>query len=179
MERAYDLFEMIPDGGVIWRGHAQGLQNTRRKLEDLAKQTANEIIAVHLPDNITVARVNGTGSLRKSTKRIFQIAYDEALLVTRAGVLRMLGYEVDSVIGDDAAKVVLGMGREYDLFMVGHNAPLQTRMEMVAWLKARHPNAKILALNPPGCEHLEGADYDARQNGPDTWMPKVTAALAA
>ncbi len=41
---------------------------------------------------------------------------------------------------------------------------------MVDWLKAKYPNVKVLALNPPN-QQLPGADYNVVQNGPEKWLP--------
>jgi len=39
MEREYELFEQLPDGSPIWRGHAFGLQSVRQSLQQIAKET--------------------------------------------------------------------------------------------------------------------------------------------
>jgi hypothetical protein len=39
--------------------------------------------------------------------RVFQIAYDEALLIARAELLEERGYEVGSVLGNEEAQRVL------------------------------------------------------------------------
>jgi hypothetical protein len=92
--------------------------------------------------------------------------------------LRQNGYEVVSVVGNEAAKIVLSSAQHCDLFMVGHAAPEQTRKEMVDWLKARYPRVKILALNPADHRHLAGADYNTILNGPGEWLSIVTATLS-
>jgi hypothetical protein len=179
VDREYELFERLPDGDVLWRGTTTGLEQARQKLEEFGRETRNELYAMHLFSHQVVARVNAPDGQPKTIKHVFQIAYDGRLLSTRAGVLKAQGYKVVSVLGNESAKAVLGHRREYDLFVVGHAASQETRIEMVAWLKARYPKAKILALNPPDCVSLDGADYNAKQNGPDTWLPIVTTALAA
>jgi hypothetical protein len=178
MDREYELFERFPDGNVLWRGTARGLEEARLKLEEFAKETKNEVFATYIFSQQVVARVNATDGHQKTAKGVCQIAYDGKLLSTRAAILRAQGYKVVSILGNESAKAVLGHGPDYDLFIVGHAAPEEARMEMVAWLKARYPKAKILALNPPDCERLAGADYNARQNGPALWLPIVATALA-
>jgi hypothetical protein len=179
MDREYELFERLPDGTVQWRGTTTGLEQARLKLKEFAQETRNELFAMHLFSHQVVARVNAPDGQPKTIKHVFQIAYDGRLLSTRAGVLRAQGYKVVSVLGNESAKAVLGHGREYDLFVVGHAAPLESRIEMVAWLKEKYPKAKILALNPPDYDCLAGADYNARQNGSAVWLSLVTRALAA
>jgi len=100
---------------------------------------------------------------------------NEGIGFRRAQLLRELGYGVISVLGNEAAKVLLGSIQRYDLFIVGHAAPESSRREIVAWLKANYPRVKILALNPPR-QQMTDADYNAIQNGPETWLPIVTSA---
>ena len=80
---------------------------------------------------------------------VFQIAYDETLLITRSELLKNRGYEVSSALGNDGAKRILDRRERYRLFIVGHAAPRETREEMVRSLKANFPNTKILVVNPP------------------------------
>jgi len=57
--------------------------------------------------------------------------------------------------------------------MVGHEAAKQEREEIVDWLKVRYPKVPIVALNPPN-QQLSGADYNARQNVPESWLPFIS-----
>lgn len=178
MEREYDLFEQFPDGLPMWRGHALGLGNARLTLERIANATNNECFAVHLPTKEIVARLNvrvPRGGVRKPL--IFQIAYDGKLALARTEILRLHGYEVVFVIGNEAAKVVLGMPQHFDLFIVGHAAAEAIRREMVAWLRTNYSDVRILALNPPGIRELVGADYNVELNDPEVWVHVVGSAL--
>ncbi len=178
MEREYDLFEQFPDGEPMWRGHAVGLTSARRALEELSRTTRNECFILHLLTKEVVARLNVRSSRGVGHKPVvFQIAYDGGLASARTSVLRLQGYEVVSVIGNEAAKVVLSMLEQYDFFIVGHAADDQARREMVLWLKAHYPGVRILALNPPKISKLEGADYNVKLNGPETWLPIIATAL--
>src|SRR5205823_2813661 len=91
--------------------------------------------------------------------------------------LGLRGYDAISVIGNEAAQAVLSSIQHYDLFIVGQAAPQETRREIVAWLRANYPGVKILALNPPN-QQILGADYNVRQNGPETWLPIVSQQLS-
>jgi CheY-like chemotaxis protein len=179
MERNYDLFERSQDSSLIWHGSVHGLESARRKLQELAKRTTNECFAMYMPTRQIVALLNiaQAGQLR-GRRVVFQIAYDEHRLAARAEMLRQNGYEVVSVVGNEAAKVVLSSTQHSDLFIVGHAAPERTRKEMVDWLKARYPHIKILALNSADHRQLTGADYNAILTGPDEWLSIVTAALS-
>src|SRR5207245_10453432 len=77
-------------------------------------------------------------SAKRTIKRIFQISYDEAAGLRRTEVLRSRGYGVISVLGNEAAKVLLSSIQHYDLFIVGHAATEETRREIVDWLKANY-----------------------------------------
>ena len=174
MEKDYDLFERSKDHSLVWHGCVHGLENARRKLQQLAKTTTNECSVIHLPSRQVVALAN----IARAKRVVFQVAYDERRLEERAGVLKRVGYEVISVIGNERAQAVLDLSQRVDLFIVGHNAPEQTRREVVAWLKTKYPKVHVLALNPPEYLQLPGADYNAEINGPETWLPIVEAAVA-
>src|SRR6185312_14273907 len=110
MEREYDLFERLPNGSPMWPGHASGLHDVRQQLQHIAGETKNECFAMYLPTKEVVARLNiGTavGVARKPL--VFQIAYNVVLAAQRAEALRLHGYEVVTVFGNDAAKVVLSL----------------------------------------------------------------------
>ena len=105
--------------------------------------------------------------------RVFRIAYDEMLLISRAELLKSRGYEVSSALGNDGAKRILDKRERYRIFIVGHATPKETREDMVPWLKANFPNTKILVVNPPSSANLAGADYNVMLNGPEEWLSIV------
>ena len=161
----------------MWRGHASGLHEARRQLEKLGKVTKNECFAMCLPTKEIAARVN----VRTSEGRkpyVFQITYDEKLAKARSDLLKLQGYEVTTVFGNDAAQAVLSIPQNCDLFVVGHAAPEKTRREMVAWLKENHPGVRILALNSASIRELVGADYNVKLNGPETLLPVIATAIS-
>jgi hypothetical protein len=118
----------------------------------------------------------GAAEPQPDRKRVFQIAYDEKLLVSRAELLKNRGYEVSSALGNDAAKGILDARERYRIFIVGHAAPNETREDMVRWLKANFPNTKILVVNPPSSAILAAADYNVVLNGPEEWLSIVAMA---
>jgi hypothetical protein len=178
MEREYDLFELLSDGSQMWRGQASGLRNVRLKLREIAKTTANECFAMYVPTKEIVARLNVSASRGVNGKPIvFQIYYDDKLATARAEILRLHGYEVVSVAGNEAAKVILSLPQQCDIFIVGHAAPEETRKEMVSWLKARYRGVRIIALNSPTVRELPDADYNIKLDGPQTWLPLIDSAL--
>jgi len=169
MHRTYEVFEVLPDGSPRRVNVVSGLEFTKMVLESLANRTNNECFVADAKTRQVVMQMNVAPV---KLRRIFQISYDEELGLRRAELLRSRGYGVISVIGNEAAKVLLSSPQRYDLFIIGHAAPEETRREMVDWLKAEYPNVKVLALNPPNQEVL-AADYNVRQNGPENWLPIV------
>jgi hypothetical protein len=138
---------MIVETDIAGAGEMQDtVSHTHRKA---ARARSSATGVCHTPTRQIVALVNIAQAGQLPPRRVvFQIAYDEHRLVTRAELLRHHGYEVVSVVGNEAAKIVLSSPQHCDLFIVGHAAPEQTRKEMVDWLKARYPHVKILALEP-------------------------------
>lgn len=159
MAREDEVFEVLCAALRSARDH--GTEFAQARLQELAGHTSGECFAAKTPE--VVGQVNRPSLKLRATKRIFQIAYDKGAGIRRAELLRQLGYGVISVIGNEAAKVLLTSTKPYDLFIVGHAAPEQTRREMVDWLRADYPNVKILALNSTHGQLL-GADYNVIQN---------------
>lgn len=58
MNREYDIFEQLPDGGVVWRGFVIGIEAARTKLHVLADGSQHEFFAMHTPTREIVERVN-------------------------------------------------------------------------------------------------------------------------
>ena len=106
-------------------------------------------------------------------KRVFQIAYDRGLMVTRELLLKQRGYTVVSVLGNEQAFSALSQPVEYDIFILGHSVRSRRRAEMVQWVKNHFPKAKVIALNPP-FDTVPIADYNILLNGPDEWLRAVS-----
>lgn len=138
-----------------------------------AKRTKAECLAIDAKTHQVVLQLNVNSAKLQAMKRVFQIAYDEEGAVQRTQLLKCRGYAVMSVIGNEAAKAVLSSVEHYDIFIVGHAAPEETRREMVDWLWASYPSVKILALNPLN-QQIPNADYNAPQNEPENWLPIIS-----
>jgi hypothetical protein len=169
--RAYDIFEVMPDGFTIKRAAVSGLEFAKLSVVELSRRTANECIAADRYTHQVVAQMN-VPLAKRSIKRFFQIDYDEQARVRRADLLINHGYGVISVLGNEAAKLLLSSIQHYDLFIVGSAASEGTRKEIVDWLKEKYPTVKILALNPPH-QQVTNADYNVTENGPENWLPLV------
>jgi len=164
MHPVYEIFEVLPNGVPQRMTVVTGLELAKSKLDKLACQTNNECFAKDAKTRQIVAHMNVPPMKRRSIKRIFIISYHEQAGLQRAALLRPHGYDVVSIVDNQAAKVVLSSGEPDDLFIVGRAAPEETRREIVAWLKAKYPRGKILALNPPH-QKIPGADYNVKQKG--------------
>ena len=176
MYRVYEVIEVLPNGSRQMVTVVSGLEFAKAALEDLAKHTNDECLVVDAATHQVVLQLNVQSAKLHATKRVFQIAYNEELALQRIQLLKSRGYIVMSVIGNEAAKVVLRPTQHYDLFIVDHAAPEETRKQIVDWLRANYAKAKILALNPPG-QQILGADFNVTDDAPDKWVPIVAQHL--
>jgi hypothetical protein len=55
MDREYDLFEVFPDGSLIWRQSVTGHENAIRRLQELVELTDNEFRVMHVLTNTLIA----------------------------------------------------------------------------------------------------------------------------
>jgi hypothetical protein len=173
MYSVYEIFEVLPGGSTLRISRESNLEFAKLALQELAKRTKNECFVADARTRQVMAQLNVSQGKWRAIKRIFQISYDEQLGLRRAELLRSLGYGVISVIGNNPAKVLLTSIQHYDLFILGHAAPEETRTEMIDWIKVKYPRVKILALNAPH-KQLLNADYNITLNGPENWLPIVT-----
>jgi hypothetical protein len=58
MNRTYDIFEKLPDGGLIWRVAVVGHEQSIAKLKELGATSPNEFLVMHMPDHAVVATIN-------------------------------------------------------------------------------------------------------------------------
>ena len=125
------------------------------------------------------ARLEGRVFLTASRrKHIFQIAYDELLLISRAQILKDRGYDVTSVLGNADAQRILAKREKYHIFLIGHAAPHSERQAMAGWIKCQFPGAKVLALNAPTYGALPEADFNFVLNGPEEWLAAIAREAA-
>ena len=176
MYRVYEVFEVLANGVPQKVTVVTGLEVAKSRLHALADRTINECFAADAETHQIVAHVNIPAMKRRNIKRILVISYDEQLGHQRAAVLRSRGYEVVSIVGNEAAKILLTPNERYDFFIVGHTAAAETRQEMVLWLKEKYPRVKILALNPPQ-QKVSGADFNVQYDGSEKWLPIVAREL--
>jgi len=176
MHRVYEIFEALPNGSPQRVTVVSGLDSAKTTLHELSNNTKNECFAADARTRQIVAMKNVPPSKWRAAKHIFQIVYDEKTSSKWAEILKSRGYSVMSVIGNDAAKLVLVPIQHYDLFIIGHAAPVEARQEMALWLKVKYPKAKIVALNPPNQEII-CADYNVRQSDLELWLLIISREL--
>lgn len=58
MDREYDIFEVHPNGDLLWRECVGGLENARLKVAMLGQRSSNQFFATHTPTQEIVARAN-------------------------------------------------------------------------------------------------------------------------
>lgn len=174
----FDIFRRETDGGVLWMKSAESFKAARMAVKELMASSPHEyLIYSHRTNNRLIVKP-GPPAKRKGPRLIFQIAYDELLMESRAKVLEADGFTVVSVLGNEAAKAALQTRQDYCLFMLGHGASPSDRKQMADWLKRRFPDVPILALNPPYQQELKPADYNIILNGPEEWLFVVEATTA-
>src|SRR5215472_8920132 len=137
----FHIFKVHSDGTRRWVKAATNLEDAKALVKMLAASSPGEYVITDLTGHKT--------SIKFPPKRIlFQIGYNEKELNARAELFRRVGHEVISVHDNEAAKSALASMKDVDVFVVGHTAPEQTRLEMVDWLKENFPKVKVVALIP-------------------------------
>ena len=177
MERHYDLFE-VDRGRSIWHAQVIGSAQVGLKLRELSKSTPNECLAVHLPTNDVVARLN-VRPANSEAPLIFQLAYDPKLALALSHELTLHGYQFGFAADNELARAMLSEPMPCDLFIVGYAASDESRREMAAWLKGRYPKVPIIALGSPAQPTLPGADYNLELPSNDALLPTIVRALGA
>jgi hypothetical protein len=174
----FDIFRIEANGNMILAGSAPTLKSARIRVQELMALSPSEfLILSHRTNNRLI--IKPPAAIRRTTRPfVFQIAYNDQLLFARAKLLESSGFEVVSVLGNDAAKIALSSIGHYDLFLLGHGADLKTREEMVDWLKVKYPDVPVLALNPAEHEVLNHANFNLVLNGPEEWLLVVESVTA-
>jgi hypothetical protein len=63
MDTEYDIFEKLPQGGVVWRGSAHGQENALAKMREFGQKSLNEHFVLHVGSKMVVARINHAKTL--------------------------------------------------------------------------------------------------------------------
>ena len=168
MVSPFHIFKVQSDSSRRWMDAAVNLEDAKLRVKVLAVSSPGEYVIT----NLTGEEI----SIKSQPKRImFQIGYEEKELNVRAELFRRFGHEVISVLDNEAARHALTSTRDVDVFIVGYQAPDQTRKEMVDWLKENFSNVKIVALVPSTNQQLPLADYNITLNDWDEWLSLLAA----
>jgi hypothetical protein len=176
----FDIFKVEAHCEVVWVKSAADLKSARLAVKALIKSSPSEyLIHSHSTHNGLIVKPS-PAKKQRAKPVIFQIAYDQRLIASRAELLKANGFAVVSVLGNAAAKFLLAkpQAQDYALFIVGHGAALQARKEMADWLKEKYPKVEILALTPPHEQRLAPADYNVVLNSAEEWLFVVEASTA-
>ena len=167
----FHIFKVQSNGSRRWMEGAVSVERAKARVRLLVASSSGEYVIT----NLTGREI----SVKSQPRRImFQIGYDKRELKARAELFRRVGHEVISVPDNEAAKRVLASVQNVDVFVVGHSAPEQTRKEMVDWLKANFPKAKVVALIPFASYQVPRADYNIELNDSDEWLSLLAATVS-
>jgi 5'(3')-deoxyribonucleotidase len=168
MVSPFHIFKVQSDDSRRWIEAAANLEHAKARAKALAASSPGEYVIT----NLTAEEI----FIKSHPKRImFQIGYGEKELNTRAELFRRFGHEVISVADNEAAKHALTSSHNIDVFVVGYQAPDQTRKEIVDWLKENFPKVKIVALVPSTNQQLRRADYNIVLDDWDEWLTLLAA----
>ena len=168
MFHPFHIFKVQSDGSRRWMKAAANLEDAEALVKVLAASSPGEYVITNLTGEKTSIK-----SLRK--RIVFQIGYDERELNARAELFRRCGHEVLSVPNNEAAKHALILIDNVDVFVIGHQAPEQTRREILDWLKENFPTVKVVALIPSANRQVSRADYNIVLNDSEEWLSLLAA----
>jgi hypothetical protein len=63
MHRSYDIFEVYPDGSLLWRAAVEGHEEAVHKLSEMAAGQQNEYRLMHLASKSVIATVSNRESV--------------------------------------------------------------------------------------------------------------------
>ncbi|HEY6273539.1 MAG TPA: hypothetical protein VIX19_16285 [Terriglobales bacterium] len=111
-------------------------------------------------------------------RHILSVAYDKALLDTRAAILEARGYQVTSALGFSESIDQCERGG-FDLFLVGHSIPQVEIEKMIAVLRnnCRCPVLLLLAPFEPIANAAEHAEQVVVSTEPDELLEAVAKTL--
>jgi hypothetical protein len=106
---------------------------------------------------------------------ILHIGYDSLLIGVREAVLERHGYNVVSILGNDAAMRIANDAA--DLIIVGNGGRLEERVEIVRWLSKKWPTVPILVMRVDEDERFPEATVEFVGNTPNEWIAAVERTL--
>lgn len=109
---------------------------------------------------------------------IVQVEYRPSLLSIREDILQSLGHPVVSVLGSRSARSLDLSGRPVGVIMIGHGAPWQERVDLIAHFREVLPGIPIVALLRRRDKVLSRADFNCPADNPPQWIRIIRQALA-
>ena len=172
MSQQFHICKVESNGSLRLIEQADDVERARERVKKLSAFSPGEYV-------ISNQQTGEKISIKSHVKQIvFQIGYDEKDLNARAELFRRCGHHVISVVDNLAAKHALTSIQNVDVFVVGPNAPEETRKEMVDWLKTNFPKIKVVALIPSASCQVPRADYNIVLNDWDEWLSLLAAAAS-
>jgi len=131
----FDIFKREANGELHWIKSAEDFKSARLAVKELIATSPHEyLIYSHSTHNHLTIKPS-LSAKRRAKPLIFQIAYDEILMASRAELLKADGFTVISALGNEAAKLALATPEDFSLFIMGHSAAPNVRREMAEWIK--------------------------------------------
>jgi DNA-binding NtrC family response regulator len=108
---------------------------------------------------------------------IVQIEFRESLLSIRDEILQSLGHPVVSVLGSQAARNLVLSDTSVGVVVIGHGAPRQERLELIAHFRETLPSVPIVALLRRRDKAFDCSDFNCSADNPPLWVRTVNQAL--
>jgi CheY-like chemotaxis protein len=108
---------------------------------------------------------------------IVQVEFRSSLLSIRDEILRSLGHPVVSVLGSQAARNLALSDASVGVVVIGHGAPRQERLELIAHFRETLPGVPIVALLRRRDKAFDCSDFNCSADAPPLWVRMVNQAL--
>ena len=108
---------------------------------------------------------------------IVQIEFRESFLSIRDEILQSLGHPVVSVLGSRAARNLALPNASVGVVVIGHGAPRQERLELIAHFRETLPSVPIVALLRRRDKAFDCSDFNCSADNPPLWVRTVSQAL--
>ena len=102
---------------------------------------------------------------------IVQVEFRESLLSIRDEILQSLGHPVVSVLGSPAARILALSDASVGVVVIGHGAPRQERLELIAHFREILPGVPIVALLRRQDKAFDCSDFNCAE---PVWVRLVT-----
>ena len=108
---------------------------------------------------------------------IVQVEFPPSLLSIRDDILQSLGHPLVSVLGSRAARNLVLSDTSVGVVVIGHGAPRQERLELIAHFRETLPSVPIVALLRRRDKAFDCSDFNSPADNPPLWVRTVNQAL--